>query len=134
MKHLVHVVVTAVALLLAALLVPGIEIAWGDDALVIVISLVTLGAVLAVVNASVGRILRIVSLPLNLLTLGFFAVVIDAALLLLVAFLVDAAWQPLLVIGGFPPELTFEAVGAAALGAFIITLVTTLIERLTPGL
>ena len=87
----------------------------------------------SIVNASIGRLLQVVALPLNLLTLGLFSVVIDGALLLLVAFIVDAAWQPLIVVGGFPPEMSLGAVGTALLGALVITLVSSLLHRLVPG-
>ena len=100
------VVVTAVALLVAGLLVPGITIAWGDEAEVIVVTLVALALVFGIVNASVGRLARSLSIPLNLLTLGSFAVVVDAALLLLVAWPGRASGDRLIVIGGFPPDLT----------------------------
>jgi len=133
-SRVIDVVITAVGLLLAGLLVPDVVIAWGDDALAIVASLLVLAVVLSLVNASIGRLLQVVALPLNLLTLGLFSVVIDAALLMLVAFLVDAVWQPLIVIGGYPPDLTLGAVGAAALGALVITLVSTLLHRLVPGI
>jgi putative membrane protein len=133
-RLILDIAITAVGLLLAGLLVPGVEIAEESDALAIVTSLVVLAILLAVVNASIGRLLGIVALPLNLITLGLFSVVIDAALLLLVAFLVDAAWQPLIVIGGFPPELSLAALGSALLAALVITLVSTLLRRLVPGI
>ena len=134
MRLILDIAITAVGLLLAGLLVPGVEIAEESDALAIVTSLVVLAILLAVVNASIGRLLGIVALPLNLITLGLFSVVIDAALLLLVAFLVDAAWQPLIVIGGFPPELSLAALASALLAALVIPLVSTLLRRLVPGI
>jgi putative membrane protein len=133
-KRILGVVITAVGLLLAGLLVPDVDIEWGDDALAIAASLLVLAVILAAVNASIGRLLGLVALPLNLLTLGLFSVLIDAGLLLLVAFLVEAVWQPLIVIGGFPPDLGLPAVGSALLAAFVITLVSTLLHRLVPGI
>jgi putative membrane protein len=132
-SRVLHVLITAVGLLLAGLLVPGIDVAWGDDGLVIAASLLALALVLGSVDASLGRALRLVATPLRLVTLGLASIVVDAALLLLVALIVDAVWAPLLVIGGFPPELTIGAVGTAALGAFVITLVSALLHRLVPG-
>jgi putative membrane protein len=134
LKLIVDIVITCVGLLLAGLLVPGVEIEWGDDALAIAGSLLVLAVLLGAVNASLGRLLGIVAVPLNLLTLGLFSVLIDAGLLLLVAFLVDATWQPLLVIGGFPPELSLGALGSALVAALVITLVSTLLHRLVPGI
>ena len=113
---------------------PDVEIAEESDASAIVASLLVLALLLSAVNASIGRLLGLVALPLNLITLGLFSIVIDAALLLLVAFLVDAVWQPLIVIGGFPPELSLAALGSALLAALVITLVSTLLHRLVPGI
>ncbi len=85
---LMRIVVNAVALLVAGLLVPGITIAWGDQAEGIVVTLVVLALVFGIVNASIGRLARLLSIPLNVLTLGLFSVIVNAALLLLVAWLV----------------------------------------------
>jgi putative membrane protein len=133
-RILLDIVITAVGLLLAGLVVPDVTIEWGDDPVAIVGSLLVLAVVLAAVNASIGRLVGLVALPLNLMTLGLFSVVIDAALLLLVAYLVDAVWQPLIVIGGFPPELSLGALATAALAALVITLVSAVVRRLAPGI
>ena len=90
---------------------PGIEIAWSDDAAGIAITLLVLAVVFGLVNTSIGRIARLVSIPLNILTLGLFSVVLNAALLLAVAFVVDLVWEPLIVIGGFPPDLGLAGPG-----------------------
>ena len=58
---------------------------------------------------------------------------VDAALLLLVAGIVDAVSDPLLVVGGFPPDLGLEAVGTALIGAVIITAVSTVMGLLIPN-
>jgi uncharacterized membrane protein YvlD (DUF360 family) len=129
---LVRVAVNAVALLAAGLLVPGIEIAWGDDAAGIAVTLIVLALVFGLVNASIGRILRLLSLPLNVLTLGLFSVVLNAGLLLAVAAVVDLVWEPLIVIGGFPPDLGTDALLAAATGALVIGAVSTAMALLIP--
>jgi putative membrane protein len=121
----VRIVINAVALLLAALLVPDIEVAWSDEASGVIISLVVLAVVFGLVNAAVRPIARLVRLPLDILTLGTFSLVLNALLLLAMAWLVDLVTDPLIVIGGFPPDLGLPALVAALLGAFIISLVST---------
>jgi putative membrane protein len=133
MTRFIRVAVNAVALLLAGLLVPGIEIAWGDDALGIALTLVALAIVFGLVNASIGSLARILSVPLNILTLGLFSVLLNAALLLLVALVVDLLWRPVIVIGGFPPELGLQALASAAAGALLIGVVSTVLNLLIPG-
>ena len=132
MMRLVRVAVLAVALLLAALLVPGIEIAWSADTQGIVVTLLALAVVFGLVNAFIRPLAKLVSIPLNIATLGMFSVLLNAALLLAVALLVDLVWEPLIVIGGYPPELGIEAVAAAAMGSFIISTVSTGLTLLIP--
>lgn len=129
---LIRIAVNAVALLAAGLIVPGIEIAWSDDAAGIAITLLVLAVVFGLVNTSIGRIARLVSIPLNILTLGLFSIVLNAALLLTVAFVVDLVWEPLIVIGGFPPDLGWEALVGAASGALVISAVSVLLTILIP--
>ena len=129
---LIRIVVNAVALLTAGLLVPGIEIAWSDDGASIAITLLVLAVVFGLVNTAVRPMARLVSIPLNILTLGLFSVVLNAGLLLAVAFVVDLVGEPLIVIGGFPPDLGWAALVAAASGAFVIAAVSTLLAILIP--
>jgi putative membrane protein len=130
--RLVRMAIISVALLLTALLVPDIVIDWSDDAEGIAITLLLLTLVFGFVNAFIRPIARLVSIPLNILTLGMFSVVLNAALLLVMAFLVDLAWGPLIVVGGFPPDLGIETIGAAALGSFIISAISTALGLLIP--
>lgn len=129
---IMRVAVNAVALLLAALLVPDIRIDWPDDAGGIGVTLLALALVFGLVNASLGPIARLVAIPLNVVTLGLFSVILNALLLLTVAFLVDAVMDPLIVIGGYPPELGIPAVAAAMTGAFIIGAISTALRLLIP--
>jgi uncharacterized membrane protein YvlD (DUF360 family) len=73
-------------------------------------------------------------MPAKILTLGLFPILIDAALLLLVAGIVDAVTDPLLVVGGFPPELSLQSIGTALIGAVVITAVTTVMGFLIPSI
>ena len=63
------------------------------------------------VNATLGTILRVLSFPLILLTLGLFYFVVNAFVLLVVSFLLGQAFQ----INGWWPALV-AAVALAALG------------------
>lgn len=128
----IRVAVIAVALLLTALVVPGIEIDWADDAAGISLTLLALALVVGLVNAVIRPLARLVSLPLNLATLGLFSLVLNALLLLLVAFIAELAAGPLIVIGGFPPVLGVEALSAAAMGSLIISAVSTGLTILIP--
>lgn len=131
-SRLIRVAIVAVALLLTALLVPDIELDWDADAEGIGLSLVLLALAFGLVNAFIRPLARLVSIPLTVLSLGLFSVVLNAALLLLTAWLVDLVFGPLIVIGGFPPELSVSAVGVAAMGSFVISAVSTGLTILIP--
>lgn len=61
--------------------------------------------VLGIINAFVKPVLQLIALPITILTLGLFALVINAAVLLLVAAIV-----PGFEIGGFWGALIFSIV------------------------
>lgn len=131
-SRLIRVAIIAAALLVTALLVPDIEVEWSEEPEGIGITLLILALVFGFINAFIRPIAKLVSIPLNIATLGLFSVVLNAALLLLVAFLVDLVFGPLIVIGGFPPDLGLEAVGAAAVGSFIISVISFALTILIP--
>src|SRR3954469_14566081 len=78
---LIHVAITAVALLLASQVFKGLKF---DGAGSLVISALLLGFA----NAVVWPLLVILTLPLTVITLGLFLLVINALMLMLVAALV----------------------------------------------
>lgn len=80
--YLLRTIITAVGLLLAATLVPGIDIS-GPGTLVLAALLMGL------VNALVRPILVLVTLPLTIITLGLFLLVINAAVFGLVAAILE---------------------------------------------
>jgi putative membrane protein len=91
LKQLVFVwVVTAVAIAVAAALVPSVDINGG------VVSLLWVALLFGLVNGLIGPLLRLISLPLTLITFGLFGLVINGALLALTAGLSDS-----LNVGGF---------------------------------
>jgi putative membrane protein len=79
MKFLLRLVISALGLWLAARIVPGIRV----DSLG---SLIAAAIVLGIVNALVRPILIVLTLPFTIITLGLFLLVINAAMLSLVAF------------------------------------------------
>jgi putative membrane protein len=101
-RLLLHWLISAASLLIAAHVVPGIEIRGIGTALIAPI-------VIGLVNATVGLILKIVTFPLTFLTLGLFLLVINALMLQLAASLL-----PGFLIAGFWP---------AFVGAIVLSLV-----------
>jgi putative membrane protein len=115
--------VNTVAVAVAIIVLPQIEFA-GDAW-----RLVLLGLILGVINAFLAPVLKAVAFPINLLTLGLFTFVVNTGLLLLAAWIAGELDVPFSV-GGFPPDLTADALVAAFLGSLIISAVSTLLSVL----
>lgn len=105
MNMIIHVVVVALALLLTAYIIPGITV---NGFVVALIAAVVLG----IINLIIRPILFILTLPVTILTLGLFAFVLNAMMLMLAAYFVDG-----FDIDGFIPALLASLVVAVA-GAF----------------
>ncbi|MFP4601088.1 MAG: phage holin family protein [Persicimonas sp.] len=95
LKLIVRLLVNAVAIWAAAELVGGMTLDMGSPVGVVLVALV-----FGIVNAVLKPIAKVLGFPFIILTLGLFTLVINAGLLALTAWLVDA-----LAISGFWPAL-----------------------------
>lgn len=77
MRIIIELLLTGIAVSVAAFLSPGV---WVDGFLSALIA----GILLALVNATVGTLLRIFTFPVNILTLGLMSFVITVLMVLLV--------------------------------------------------
>ncbi|CAN5557833.1 phage holin family protein [soil metagenome] len=98
-RVLVTLIANAVALAVAAALFDGIRVG-GADAVQQIVTLLLVGGVLGIVNAIVTPIVRLLSLPLIILTLGLFLLLVNAAMLWLTTQLADA-FELRFVVDGF---------------------------------
>ncbi len=85
----------AAALWVTAYLLPGVHIQGGFETLLV------LAVVIGLINAILKPILKLLTLPITILTLGLFSLVINALLILLASsivpgFVVDGFWWALL--------------------------------------
>ena len=83
LRILVSWAILGVALFVAAEVVPGMAVSggfWG---------VVWLAALYGLVNAVIGTVLKLLTLPLTILTLGLFAILVNVFLLWLTAGLAD---------------------------------------------
>ena len=85
MKHLLASWIgIAVSIAIAVAILPGIEIDWQP------LSYAVLAALWGLVNVTLGSLVRIVSTPLRLITLGLFGLVINGGVLIVVAAISDS--------------------------------------------
>jgi len=94
LKLLLHIVCATLGLFIAAKFVPGVDF-FGNYLMLIVV-----GAILGLANFFVKPILKAVSLPIRIITLGLFGIVINMALVWLVA---DVLFPDVLEISGLLP-------------------------------
>jgi len=106
---LLHWFISAASLLIVAYLFPGIEVRGFGSALLAPV-------VIGLINATIGFILKIFTLPITILTLGIFWLIINALMLQLAAALV-----PGFFIAGF---------WSAFFGAIVLSIVSTLLSAL----
>lgn len=121
MAILFAVIANAVALWVAAELVPGIEIGGsGQDYLV---TLVLVAVLFGVVNALVKPVVKLLSLPFIVLTVGLFLLVINALMLML------TSWLSGLLNLSFHVDAFFWS---GLIGAVVISAVSLVVGMILP--
>jgi putative membrane protein len=132
---LVKVLINAVAVYAAIQIVPQIKFPAAEDLSTLGDNwwkLLAVALILALVNSYLKPILKALSFPITLLTMGLFAFILNALLLLLVAFIADAVKIDF-TIGGFPPGFTADSFIGAILGSIVISLVSIVLGMLDRG-
>lgn len=76
----IHWIVSTVAILIAAYLIPGVTVT--------LLGAIVLAVVLGIINLFVRPVLLLLTLPLTIVTLGLFSLVLNTLLIMLAAYLV----------------------------------------------
>lgn len=120
---IIRILVNAAAVWVAIQVLPDTLLAFdfGNDWW----KLLVVALVIALVNSYIKPIVKALSFPISLMTLGLVAFVINAALLLLVA-LVSDQLKLGFTVGDFPPDITSDTLIGALAGSLIISVVSTL--------
>jgi putative membrane protein len=114
-RALVRLVANTVAILLAAKVISGIEL---DDWHGAVLA----GAIFGLVNTFIKPIVKGLTCPFYLLTMGLFALVVNTLMLLL------TSWIAQQIGAGFK----VSSIGAAFIGAIVIGLIAWLVALVLP--
>ncbi|GHG05859.1 membrane protein [Deinococcus piscis] len=115
MTFLLNLIVSALALYAVSQLYSGVHFAPGAGAFDIALAALVLG----LVNALIRPVLGLLSLPITLLTLGLFALVLNGLMLWLTAQFT---------------ALDVDGLGAAVVGALLLSLVTWVLNAVTGAL
>ncbi len=109
MRMLIRWVLNALSLYIVAHVIPGIRLTDFGAALIAVI-------IIGLVNALLKPLLLILTLPINLLTLGLFTFIINAGLLKLAA--------------SISPDFQVDTWGPAIIGSILLSIVSTILHSL----
>lgn len=118
MKLILRIIINAVALWITALVIPSINLS--SDILQILLVAIVFG----LVNALIRPIVKLLTLPISVITLGLFTIVINALMLMLTAWLVDALT---IDAGGFIQNFLI-----AVLGSIVISIVSMVLSWFLP--
>lgn len=116
MRLLVSIVLNAIALWLVVVLLPGIDVKpfpIENQTLAYVVTYLVLALVWGLVNAIIGRVVKVISLPLYCLTLGLFALIVNGFLFWLVGWISTQIGSGLIV-----DNFWWAILGAVLLGLF----------------
>ena len=122
---IIRVLINAFAVFVAVKVLPAslLSFNWGNDWW----KLLAVALLFAIVNSYIKPIVKALSMPIGLLTMGLVAFVINAAMLLLVALASDQLKLGFKV-GDFPPKITSDAIIGALLASLIISVVSTIVS------
>ncbi|MGC4788662.1 phage holin family protein [Micromonospora sp. DT178] len=121
MGFLIRLAITAVALWITTLIVPGVEVS-GRSGTTTAVTLVVVALIFGVVNAVLKPLIKVFGCVFYLLTLGLFALVVNALLFLLTDRIARALDLPFHVDGFW----------AAFWGAIVMAVATWLISVVVP--
>lgn len=110
MNFLIRLLITGLAVIITAYLLPGVDV---ENFLTAII----LGAVLALLNATIRPLLILVTIPVTFFTLGLFLLVINALMIMLADYIVPGFY-----VDGFWWALAFS---------LILSLVNTVLKDLS---
>lgn len=120
----IKIVINAAALLAAVALVPGLRFEFGSEWW----KLGLVALILGVINTYLRPIVRLLTLPINVLTMGLVGLAINTAMVLLLA-LASHELRIGFTIHGWPTAaFSFEVVWAAFLASVVISVVALVLS------
>ncbi len=120
---IVKILINAAALLVAVMILPAnlLSFNFGSDWW----KLLAVALLFALVNSYIKPIVKALSMPISLMTMGLIAFLINAAMLLVLAF-VSGQLKLGFKVGDFPPDLlSSDTIVGAIVAALIISVVST---------
>lgn len=111
MRFLIKIAAVALAVWVTTMIVPGIQVTGGLKNYLII------ALVLALINATLGTVLKVLTLPLAFLSLGISLLVVNTAMLL--------------ITDRINENMTITGFSAAFFGAILISIISSVITQIT---
>ncbi|HEU0243900.1 MAG TPA: phage holin family protein [Candidatus Limnocylindrales bacterium] len=122
MKGIVlRILAGAIAFVILLQLLPATFLDFKGDT----VQLVILALGVGVVNAIIKPVVSALSMPISLLTLGIFGFVVNAALMLGIAWAAQSFASIDFSVGGFPPDITSDTLVGAVVASVLLSVVST---------
>lgn len=124
-RFLISTVINALGLWLVSAIIPGVHLVpyGGDGIWQKILSLLAIGAIFGVINAIIAPVIKVIAIPLYILTFGLISLVINGSLLLLVAWISQQFSPDTFTIDGFTKSgLTITSLGWAILASVVISI------------
>jgi putative membrane protein len=93
--------------------------------------LIVLALIAGVVNGLIKPIVKLLALPIRLATLGLVGFLINAAMLLLIAW-VGSLVKIHFSIAGFPPDFSLDTLIWAVIGSIVLSIISSIIGHFVP--
>ena len=110
MKFLVNIIISAIAVFITAYVLPGVTLEQN------IVTILLVAILLGVANAVIKPILHVLTFPITMVTFGLFALVINAAMVMLVDYFVD----------GFSVESFWWALGFS----IVLSIVSSVLRKM----
>ena len=111
MRFLIKIAAVAVAVWVTTMIVPGIQVTGGLK------NYLVIALVLALINATFGTLLKVLTLPLAFLSLGFSLLVVNTAMLL--------------ITDRINENMSITGFWSAFFGAILISIISSMITQIT---
>jgi len=124
-RFLVSTVINALGLWAVTLCIPAIKLTpyGGNEIWQAIASFLLVGMVFGFVNGIIAPVIKVLALPLYILTFGLISFLINGALLLFVAWISQLWGNGVFTIYGFSTEgLSIESLGWAILGSIVMSI------------
>jgi putative membrane protein len=90
--------------------------------------LVILAIVFGIVNAFIKPVVKLLSFPVSMMTLGLSGIVVNAALLMLVAYAAYTFADVAFTVGGFPKSgITADTAVGAVVASVVLGVISTIV-------